>query len=185
MIGAVVRSEEDAVIRYTRLASPLGELLLTDHGAGLSGLYFDGHRRGPRVEEPTWRADDAPFAEVATQLSDYFAGSVTAFDVPLDLRGTPFQREVWAALLAVPYGTTTTYGRLAEALDRPGGARAVAAAVARNPVSVIVGCHRVVGNDGRLTGFAGGLDRKRWLLDLERRRRPGAPLGRSEGLARR
>lgn len=154
------------MVRYTRLPSPLGRLLVTDHGAGLSGLYFPDHRRGPTVATD-WVADADHFAPVAAQLDAYFAGRATGFDLPLDLRGTPFQRTVWQALRAVPHGTTTTYGRLAADIGRPRAVRAVAGAVARNPVAIVVGCHRVTGADGRPTGFAGGTARKRWLLAHE------------------
>ena len=126
----------------------------------------DGHRRGPDVDD-TWREDPAPFAEAAGQLEAYWRGELTRFSLPVDLRGTSFQRQVWEALRALGYGTTTTYGALASAIGRPGAARAIAGAVARNPISIVVPCHRVVGADGAATGYAGGLERKRWLLELE------------------
>lgn len=155
-------------VRWTTLPGPLGDLLLTDHGSGLSGVYFPGHRggRGP-TPGPTWIRDDAPFAEVGPVLGAYLAGEVDELDLPTDPRGTPFQRQVWDALAEVRRGEVVTYGHLARQLGRPTGARAVASAVGRNPLSIVVPCHRVVGAGGTLTGYAGGVDRKRWLLALE------------------
>jgi methylated-DNA-[protein]-cysteine S-methyltransferase len=154
------------IIRYDTMPSPLGPLLLVTRGAGLGGVYMDGHARGP-TPDAAWRRDPAPFAEARAQLDAYFAGTRAAFDLALDAQGTPFQRRVWQALLAIPLGATTTYGALAAALGLPGRARAVGHAVARNPLSIVVPCHRVVGRDGALTGYAGGQPRKRWLLDHE------------------
>ncbi len=156
-------------IAWTLADSPLGELLVTDHGCGLSGVYFPDHRRGrrPQPDPATWVRDPAPFADVVAQLSRYLDGELDAVRVPIDPRGTPFQRQVWDALHGIERGTTVTYGALAQQVGRPTGARAVAAAVGANPLSIVVPCHRVVGADGRLTGYAGGLDRKRWLLALE------------------
>ena len=154
------------LIRYARLPSPLGDLLVTDHGEGLSGLYFEGHRRGPAVGAG-WREDRPAFATLDAELAAYWRGELRSFTVPLDPRGTPFQRSVWDALRGIAYGATTTYGGLATAVGRSGAARAVAGAVARNPLSIVVPCHRVVGADGSVTGYAGGVDRKRWLLALE------------------
>lgn len=151
---------------WTLHPTPLGELLLTDHGAGLSGLYFDDHRRG-RPATDTGRRDDAAFADVTAALDAYLAGDAAAVPVPTDPRGTAHQREVWDALATVPRGRTVSYGTLAAAVGRPSSARAVAAAVGANPLSIVVPCHRVIGADGRLTGYAGGLERKRWLLRLE------------------
>jgi methylated-DNA-[protein]-cysteine S-methyltransferase len=118
-------------------------------------------------------SDPTPFTEVIRQLDEYFAGQRTAFDVPITLVGTPFQRTVWAALQEIPYGETWSYGRLAERIGRRGAARAVGLANGRNPIGIIVPCHRVVGVTGNLTGYGGGLERKQHLLDLERRR-PGS-----------
>jgi methylated-DNA-[protein]-cysteine S-methyltransferase len=137
-------------------------------GGTLGGLYMTEHRHRPPLPEDAVRDDDA-FADVVQELGEYFAGERTAFGVPVAFdRGTPFQRRVWAALVDVPYGTTTTYGALARQLGVPGGARAVGLANGRNPVSIVVPCHRVVGSDGGLTGYGGGTERKRFLLDLER-----------------
>ena len=154
-------------VRYERLPTRLGDLLVTDHGRGLSGLYFPDHRRGPQVAA-SWLADPTPFRDLASLLDTYLRGEDVSFDVALDLRGTTFQLEVWEVLRRVPVGTTVSYGELAAAVGRPSAARAVAAAVARNPVSIVVPCHRVIGADGSLTGYAGGLERKRTLLSMER-----------------
>ena len=148
---------------YSVLESPLGDLLLTGDGGSISGLFTVPHA----VEPATARRDDAAFAGAAEQLGAYFAGELDAFDLPLAPAGTPFQRRVWDALLTIPYGETATYAELAAAIGRPGAARAVGHANGRNPISIVIPCHRVVGSDGTLTGYAGGLDRKRALLDLE------------------
>jgi methylated-DNA-[protein]-cysteine S-methyltransferase len=156
---------------YAIHPSPIGALLLVGEPAGdgvaLTGLYMEGHRRGPAVA-PTWVRDDAAFAQVTRQLDEFFAGGRRAFDLRLAPSGTPFQLAVWEELRRIPAGGTTTYGELARRVGRPAASRAVGAAVGRNPISVIVPCHRVVGSDGSLTGFAGGLERKRALLALER-----------------
>lgn len=152
---------------HTVVESPVGPLTLVRNPDGLCGLYMhlqrhlpDGTRFGPRV--------DAGFDEVTAQLGEYFAGQRTEFTVPLAPRGTEFQQRVWAALRTIPYGETWTYLQLAEHLGNPAAIRAVAAANGRNPIGIIVPCHRVIGSDGSLTGYAGGLERKRFLLDLER-----------------
>lgn len=156
-----------------RLDSPLGELLVVDHGRGLAGLYTEGHAGAPA---PTggWREDPSPFTDLARQLDAYFEGELRTFEVPLDLAGTAFQRAVWAALQTIPFGATERYGDLAARLGRPGASRAVGAANGKNPVSIVVPCHRVVDAKGRLAGYAGGLDRKRWLIQHEQRYAPGA-----------
>lgn len=158
------------------LDSPVGPLTLVATDGALSGLYMEKQRHLP--SEETFGAPDdpgaEPFATVAAQLTAYFAGELTEFDVPLDLHGTPFQQRVWTALQGIPYGETTTYGELAAELGNPSASRAVGLANGRNPVSVIVPCHRVVGSTGSLTGYGGGLDRKRYLLDFERKTRTGA-----------
>jgi methylated-DNA-[protein]-cysteine S-methyltransferase len=143
--------------------SPFGPLTLHAGAGGISSLSFPG--RGQPLDEAD--RDPAPLAAAIRQLEQYFAGERRSFDLSLDLRGTPFQRSVWELLLAIPYGTTTTYGALAEALGRPDRVRAVGAAVGRTPVPIVVPCHRVIGADGSLTGYGGGLHRKRALLDLE------------------
>jgi methylated-DNA-[protein]-cysteine S-methyltransferase len=117
--------------------------------------------------DPEWRRADEPFAEVRRQLAEYFDGERDEFDVPLEMTGTHFQRRVWRALRQIPYGETTTYGELARRVGRPSASRAVGLANGRNPIAVIVPCHRVIGSDGSLTGYGGGLERKRLLLELE------------------
>ncbi|MFH1474402.1 MAG: methylated-DNA--[protein]-cysteine S-methyltransferase [Chloroflexota bacterium] len=157
---------------YTRHPSPLGPLLLVgerapDGGTVLTGCYLPGHRRGPAVD-PEWREDAAAFAEIGATVDAATAGAASAAGIRVAFRGgTPFQRRVWEELRTIPPGETVTYGVLAARLGRPGAARAVGSAVARNPISVVVPCHRVVGADGTLTGYAGGLERKRALLVME------------------
>jgi methylated-DNA-[protein]-cysteine S-methyltransferase len=158
------------------LDSPVGPLTLVATDGVLSGLYMEKQRHLP-PEETFGALDDPgtdPFATVAAQLTAYFAGELTEFDVPLNLHGTPFQRRVWTALQDIPYGETTSYGELAAELGNPSASRAVGLANGRNPVGVIVPCHRVVGSTGSLTGYGGGLDRKRYLLDFERKTRTRA-----------
>jgi methylated-DNA-[protein]-cysteine S-methyltransferase len=151
---------------YSRVESPIGELLLVGDGHALHGLHMQAGRTAISVD-PHWRRADAPFAEVRAQLSEYFAGGRRDFDVPLATAGTPFQRRVWDALQEIPYGETATYGALAQRLARPSASRAVGFANGRNPIAVIVPCHRVIGSDGSLTGYGGGLERKSFLLGLE------------------
>lgn len=150
--------------RWTIYESPLGPLTLRGSQAGLTALHFPGH--GPSLDEA--RCDPAAFDAVVGELDEYFAGRRKRFGVALDLGGTPFQREVWDALRRIPTGTTTTYAALARSVGRPAAVRAVGAAVGRTPVPIIVPCHRVLGSDGSLTSYLGGLQRKRALLDLER-----------------
>jgi methylated-DNA-[protein]-cysteine S-methyltransferase len=162
---------------YTHHPSRVGPLLLVgertaDGGAVLTGCYFRGHRRGPDVD-PAWREDAPAFEEIGAALDAGLGGSGPGA-IPVDFRsGTPFQRRVWEELRTIPRGSTVTYGELASRIGRPGAARAVGAAVARNPVSIVVPCHRVVGADGSLTGYAGGVERKRAILEIE-----GALVGR-------
>ncbi len=151
---------------HTTIDSPIGELLLVGDGTHLRGLYMqEGRTRMP--VRSSWRQADEPFAAVREQLGEYFAGERTEFDLPLEMAGTEFEREVWAELERIPYGQTTSYGEIARRVGRPDRARAVGAANGRNPISVIVPCHRVIGADGSLTGYGGGLERKRFLLALE------------------
>ena len=151
---------------YTNLDSPIGELLLAGDGEAVSGLYLQA---GPSaISIPaSWRRANEPFALARDQLDEYFAGERSTFDLALAGAGTPFQERVWRALLEIPYGETLSYGELARRIDRPDAVRAVGTANGRNPISIIVPCHRVIGADGTLTGYAGGLERKRFLLDLE------------------
>lgn len=154
-------------MNYSTIASPIGDLLFTWEGQSLSGVYMESHKGGPTPTEH-WHRDDTGMAPMREQLTEYFAGVRQAFDLPLHFRGTEFQRRVWDALLAIPFGTTTTYTEIAQKVGAEKAVRAVGAAVGRNPISIIVPCHRVLGANGSLTGFAGGLDRKHWLLGHER-----------------
>jgi methylated-DNA-[protein]-cysteine S-methyltransferase len=151
---------------HTTIPTPIGELTLVAEDGVLSGIYYPGHWTlpdpsgfGPRVDEG--------FEEAERQLAEYFDGERTTFDLPTVAHGDGFHRRVWDLLARIPYGQTTTYGALARELGEPASARAVGRAVGANPLSIICPCHRVVGADGSLTGYAGGLDRKRRLLDLE------------------
>jgi len=154
---------------YDTLASPIGELLLVGDGEALAGIHIQGGRR-PLPIAPTWRRAEDAFAAARAQLGEYFAGDRVDFDLELAPSGTPFQRGVWEALLEIPYGETASYGEIARRIGEPEAARAVGLANGRNPISIVVPCHRVVGADGSLTGYAGGIERKRFLLDLEARR---------------
>jgi methylated-DNA-[protein]-cysteine S-methyltransferase len=156
-------------MQYRVVDSPVGPLTLAGEGGALSHLRMDDQQYPPKGVD-RWERDDAGFADVAEQLDAYFAGDLTVFDVRLDLHGTEFQRSVWAELLEIPYGETRSYGELASRLGNPGASRAVGLANGRNPVGIIVPCHRVIGADGSLTGYGGGLPRKRRLLELERAR---------------
>lgn len=151
---------------YTTISSPLGALLVARDDIGLTALLLPTGKR-PAVAEPSWQCDDGAFDDVRSQLREYFAGERTAFDLPLHPAGTAFQQRVWQALAQIPYGTTASYGATALTIGAPGAARAVGLANGRNPISIIVPCHRVVGANGSLIGYGGGLDAKRWLLALE------------------
>jgi methylated-DNA-[protein]-cysteine S-methyltransferase len=152
---------------YTEYPSPAGTLLLASTERGISGVYFPEHRHFAGIEG--WVRDDARplLRRLRSQLEDYFAGERREFDVSLDLVGTPFQKRVWGQLLTLPFGKTATYGAQASAIREPAAVRAVGSAIGRNPVSIVVPCHRVVAGNGALTGYAGGLERKRYLLALE------------------
>ena len=161
-------------VTFTRVPSPVGELVLAASGTALTGVYFSISRHGPPpIERAGWMEDDGrgPAGELLARtrqdLAEYFAGTRRTFDIPLDAPGTAFQRRVWDALRAIPYGTTLSYSELARRLGDLRATRAVGAANGRNPIPIIVPCHRVVGANGALTGFGGGLDRKRWLLEHE------------------
>jgi methylated-DNA-[protein]-cysteine S-methyltransferase len=153
---------------YCTIDSPLGEMLLVADAAELAGVYFSGQKYHPTIGQG-WREDaHVPVLCAAkAELGEYFAGAREAFDLPLATRGTSFQREVWRAIATIPWGDVATYTDIATRAGRPGSARAAGAATGRNPWSIVVPCHRVVGADGTLTGYAGGLDRKRALLALE------------------
>ncbi|MFG3587887.1 methylated-DNA--[protein]-cysteine S-methyltransferase [Streptomyces sp. NPDC047990] len=153
--------------RHTVTDSPYGPLTLVADDDLLCGLYMVGQRHRPPQEDFGAR-DDTLLPEVKRQLTAYFAGDLKEFDLPMRLAGTPFQRSVWEQLVRIPYGEIRSYGELADALGNPKASRAVGLANGKNPVGIIVPCHRVVGADGSLTGYGGGLDRKRRLLDFER-----------------
>jgi methylated-DNA-[protein]-cysteine S-methyltransferase len=151
---------------HTSIDSPFGELTLVATGEVLSGLYFPGHWYMPAPDAFGLRSERG-FEPAQRQLAEYFAGERTSFDLATAISGDEFQRRVWELIDRIPYGQTTTYGEMAGELGDPTLARKVGGAVGRNPLSVIVPCHRVVGKDGKLTGYAGGLERKRFLLELE------------------
>jgi methylated-DNA-[protein]-cysteine S-methyltransferase len=157
---------------YTELPTPVGSLFLTANDTAITGIYFPTRDRKPKGRAG-WVADagkgpaSAVLARARQQLTEYFAGSRTTFDLPLEPGGTPFQQSVWDALRTIPYGTTTSYGAIARRLGDVHATRAVGAANGQNPIPIVVPCHRVVGARGELTGFGGGLDRKRWLLEHE------------------
>lgn len=153
-------------VRHTVADSPIGGLTLVAEDDALIGLYFENHGRTPRVSDLGPRTD-AGFETAIEQLNEYFAGRRKEFGLKLAPRGSAFERRVWSLLAEIPYGETRTYGQLAAGLGEPGAAQAVGNANGWNPISIIVPCHRVVGSSGHLTGYAGGLDRKRFLLDLE------------------
>jgi methylated-DNA-[protein]-cysteine S-methyltransferase len=153
-------------MRWTTITSPIGDLLAVRDEIGLTHLQLPQGKRPQRVDA-AWTRDDTAFADVRRQLAEYFAGERRAFTVPLHPAGTPFQRRVWAALAEIPYGETTSYGKTAVAIGSPTASRAVGLANGQNPIPVIVPCHRVVGANGSLTGYGGGLDAKRWLLAHE------------------
>lgn len=159
---------------HTTVDSPVGPLLLTAEGAALTRVYFERTRGAAARPDPAWRPDDgaqgpasAVLAAAREQLADYFAGRRQTFDLPLAPNGTPFQQRVWAALRTLGYGETVSYAELARRAGAPGAARAIGAANGRNPVPIVVPCHRVIGADGTLTGFGGGVERKEWLLAHE------------------
>jgi methylated-DNA-[protein]-cysteine S-methyltransferase len=153
-------------LSYTYTDTPIGAAMLVGRQGRLTGLYLGEGRTTPRPT-PDWRRDDRQFEDVGRQLDEYFAGRRTDFDVAVEPAGTRFQVSVWSALVDIPYGMTTTYGAVAARIGHPAAARAVGGASGRNPVSIIIPCHRVVGVDGSLTGYGWGIERKAWLLELE------------------
>ena len=159
--------------RYSTTSSPVGELTFTGSEAGLSGLWFDTDRH--RQDRSGWLRDDALFAEARRQLTEYFAGTRQVFDLKLAAQGTAFQQQVWAALCTIPFGETRSYGEQARSIQNEKAVRAVGLANGKNPIGIIVPCHRVIGANGSLTGYAGGLERKQWLLAHEAK-------GRNQGL---
>jgi methylated-DNA-[protein]-cysteine S-methyltransferase len=156
------------MIRYARIVTPIGTLLATAAGAGLTGLYYEDKAHAPVVGTDWVEDSGAPaLRECARQLREYFEGVRKSFDLPLEPDGSEFQRKVWIEIARIPYGETLTYAELAKRAGAPGSARAAGAATGRNPISIVVPCHRVVGSDGRLTGYAGGVERKAKLLEIE------------------
>jgi methylated-DNA-[protein]-cysteine S-methyltransferase len=159
--------------KHTYLDSPCGTLTLVATDGELSGLYMENHRHQPPTD--TFGTHDAaPFGRAVEELEAYFRGELREFTVPVRAGGTPFQQRVWEQLRRIPYGETRTYGQLATVLGNPGASRAVGLANGRNPVSIVVPCHRVIGADGSLTGYGGGVANKRTLLDFERARAAAA-----------
>lgn len=177
---------------FCHVGSPIGRLLLTSDGSALTGLFMEPSRKAQSTQGWLEDAGIEPLAMAARQLNEYFAGARRDFDLPLRLQGTVFQRRVWQELIEIPFGATRSYGQLARRLGNPSASRAVGLANGSNPISILVPCHRVIGADGSLTGYGGGLERKRWLLahegvlstsfDLDRQRgvmdaRPAASRG--------
>lgn len=159
-------ADEKAPVLVDRIDSPLGPLTALQRDGALIGLYMTPQRHAPKPQA-NWTPTDQPFAGLRQQLDEYFGGQRQQFELALAPEGSTFQRKVWEALLQIPYGQTRRYGQLAEQLGQPGAARAVGLANGRNPIGIIIPCHRVVGSQGALTGYGGGLDRKRRLLDHE------------------
>jgi methylated-DNA-[protein]-cysteine S-methyltransferase len=153
-------------ILTTTVDSPVGPLTLTAADGFLTGVHMHEQRHA-RTASTEWIRDDAWFTQVTAQLEGYFAGELRTFDLPMWLHGTEFQRQVWSGLQAIPYGETISYGELARRVGNPGASRAVGLANGRNPIAIIVPCHRVIGSNGQLTGYGGGIDRKSWLLEHE------------------
>lgn len=160
-------------VAYVRVPTPLGSFVVAARDDALKGGWFEGQKYFPEISgEGGWCEQETAVLRMARQQLDaYFSGAPMRFDVPLAPQGTAFQQQVWNALRAVRWGETTTYAALARALGRPGAFHPVGAAVGRNPISLFIPCHRALGSDGSLTGYAGGLERKRWLLDHEGRER--------------
>jgi len=161
-------------ISYDYLDTPIGRLLLAADDAGLRHVEFERADQGERIG-PSWRRDRVGLGDVVAQLEAYFAGELHAFELPLAAEGTDFRKSVWDALVRIPYGETISYGELARRIGDPSASRAVGAANGANPLPIIVPCHRVIGANGKLTGFGGGLPVKQWLLEHERRHAPRVP----------
>lgn len=163
------KTSKESDVFYWVCSSPVGRLLLVGSSKGLQALQFqDG--ANPLSIGPTWKKAREPFRDVLAQLKEYFDGSRTRFQIPLNLHGTPFQRQVWQALQGIPYGRTVSYGQIAKKVRSPQASRAVGAANGQNPVSIIVPCHRVIGSNGKLVGYGGGLSIKTALLELEKQK---------------
>jgi methylated-DNA-[protein]-cysteine S-methyltransferase len=161
-----------SIMIFRTIDSPIGLLTLAGRGGSLGHLRMVGQTHEP--SRAGWQRDDDAFPDAVEQLGAYFVGDLTTFDVDLALAGTQFQRRVWAALQTIPYGETRSYGEIAAQIGAPGASRAVGLANGRNPIGIIVPCHRVIGASGSLTGYGGGLERKKALLDLEKSREPAA-----------
>jgi len=149
---------------FSYFESPIGRLLLTSDGTALTGLYMEPSRKAQCTDGWIEDVTVAPLSATVRQLTEYFEGTRREFDLPLRLQGTAFQQRVWRQLTEIPYGQTRSYGQLAQRIDKPSASRAVGLANGRNPISILVPCHRVIGADGSLTGYGGGIERKRWLL---------------------
>ena len=160
-------------MRYRIVNSPLGRILLAEDGAGLNLINFQGGD-SPVDVQPDWQNDEVGFRDAAAQFRAYFEGKLTDFELTLAPHGTPFYREVWRELERIPYGETISYGELAGRVGRQKAARAVGAANGRNPLPIVIPCHRVIGSDGSLTGYGGGLRFKRALLELESKHKSAA-----------
>ena len=158
-------------ICYTLVPSPVGHLLLTASAGSLTGLWITGEKHCP-VISPAWQEDATAFTEATAQLTGYFAGTRHGFELPLQAAGTAFQQAAWTALQQIPYGQTRTYQQQAAVIQRPAAVRAIGTANGRNPISIIVPCHRVIGANGTLTGYGGGLSAKAWLLGHEQKFKP-------------
>lgn len=168
----------ETCVLYTHIESPIGPILLTatPDGTALTGLYMNEHKHGAEVADNWKHAPDAPvLAEAARQLATYFAGTCQTFDIPLAPTGTEFQKTVWKELQNIGYGETISYGELARRIGNPNAVRAVGLANGRNPLSIVVPCHRVIGADGKLVGYGGGMERKKRLLAFENRVRQSGP----------
>ena len=167
-------TSDTVATQFAYLDSPIGRVLLAGRAGALSLIYFMSGP-GRMTPDPAWHEDPRPFADARRQLEAYFAGRLEVFDLPLALDGTPFQVKVWRAVAEIPYGQTRAYGEVARRIRRPNAVRAVGAANGQNPLPIVIPCHRVIGSNGSLTGYGGGLPIKRALLALESRQRPLLP----------
>ncbi|HRP69326.1 MAG TPA: methylated-DNA--[protein]-cysteine S-methyltransferase [Turneriella sp.] len=160
--------KSDPPLYYTYIKSPIDKLCLISNGGALTHLLMEKHRHAPHIESHWIEKENLPiFNEATRQLNAYFSGKLKTFNLPIDPSGTTFQKRVWRALMRIPYGETLSYGQLAHRVGNPNASRAVGLANGRNPISIIIPCHRVIGASGSLTGYGGGVERKRFLLELE------------------
>ncbi len=171
-MARITDNARDAVTHFTYMETPVGTLMLAGSAAGLRWISFQCGK-GAKAPEPDWQQSDAPLRAARRQLTEYFRGTRRAFDLRLAPDGTAFQQAVWKALLAIPYGRTRSYSAIAQRVGRPRAGRAVGLANGRNPLPIVVPCHRVIGRDGSLVGYGGGLHVKLALLELERRHAAG------------